>query len=433
MKYKNGCVNACNFGKTGFLLSTLFICFFVNAPDAHGQLAKMISAKSYLKNIEEAVAKGAPIDGSGNKKEYGFFTPLMAAAYSNELDIAQFLLKNGASVNKKNESLLGDKCTAILFAAQSAGDSTDMIKLLLDNGAEIEGNPFCHATPLVQSAYYGNFNRVKALIKSGANPNKISRRGMLPITAGLYDPREGLLTVLEELISAGANVNARDGNGNTALALAIKRGGVNLDVIKLLLAKAAHPELSNTLGETPYDLSKINPEINRLLDENKHKWGKVPADIVQFKSIKRPGVRPGVDDDLYFFGKDKRIDLFRKFNIINSEGKSIWTTTPLVNDCLSPSPVFVDLDGDGSIDFYVRLGECKFQTTFSLIVTYKNGTEAFMIHYDSSKETLSGTEENMTEFMKSTFEKITQDEIFESKYSDLYYTYSMINKARQKK
>lgn len=418
--------------RTGFLFASLILTIILSSSaSAQGQLTKMIEAKESLENIKEALDKGAPIDGNGNKNAFGYFTPLMAAASKNEFEIAKFLLMHGASVNKQNEGNQGDRCTALFFAAQSTGNSSNLIKLLFDNGAEIEGSPLCHSTPLVQSTRYGGFNKVKVLLQNGANPNKMSRSGELPITAGLYDPRKGILTVLEELIAAGADVNARDGNGNSALTLAVKRDS-DPSIAQLLLAKGAHPEITNSLGETPYGLSKQSPQILKHLEENKQKWGKIPAGIVQFRPLLRPGGSSRESARLYLVGGSKRIDLFKDFDIISSDGGKIWSAESLVNHCLSPQPVFTDLDDDGTLDFYVRLGECKFQTTFSLFVAYKEGTEAFMVHYDSSKNTLSGTQENMTEFMKKVFEAETSGDFSEDEYSDLYSTYFFIKKNHNK-
>lgn len=416
-----------NATKTSALFASLIISVLISSSaSAQGQLTKMIKAKESLENIKAAIAKGAPIDGNGDKNEFGYFTPLMAAASNNEFEIAKILLMNGASVNKQNESQHGDMCTALFFASQSTGDSRNLIKLLLDSGAEVEGSPLCHTTPLIQSTRYGGFNKVKVLLQNGANPNKMSRLGELPITAGLYDPREGILTVLEELIAAGADVNARDGKGNSAFTLAIQRGAGGLSIAQLLLAKGAHPEITNSLGETPYQLAKKSPQLLKHLEANKEKWGRIPTGVVQFRPLLKPRASYRESTSLYLVGRNKRIDVFKNFDIINSDGKIIWSAESLVNHCLSPQPVFADLDDDGSIDFYVPLGECKFQTTFSLFVTYKEGTEAFMIHYDSSANTLAGTQENITEFMKKVFETVTKGDFSEDEYSDLYSTYNSL-------
>ncbi|MEI1278035.1 ankyrin repeat domain-containing protein [Leptospira venezuelensis] len=59
------------------------------------------------------------------------FTPLMIAAREGEVEIAEFLIRNGADINAKTR----DGHTALMMAVYNR--NLDIVKLLLKNGANI--------------------------------------------------------------------------------------------------------------------------------------------------------------------------------------------------------------------------------------------------------------------------------------------------------
>jgi ankyrin repeat protein len=52
------------------------------------------------------------------------------------------------------------------------------------------------------------------LIKAGADPNILSKKGVSPISAAAH---KGNLSIMQVLIDSGANVNAVNSSGSTAL------------------------------------------------------------------------------------------------------------------------------------------------------------------------------------------------------------------------
>lgn len=55
---------------------------------------------------------------------------------------------------------------------------------------------------------------VRSLIKLGADVNELDKRGVAPLSAAAY---KGSLQILNMIISAGANINAQNHSGSTAL------------------------------------------------------------------------------------------------------------------------------------------------------------------------------------------------------------------------
>ena len=118
-------------------------------------------------------------------------------------------------------------CFSMLFHAAGS--------LWADDGAE-----------LIAAAKAGNVPRVKALLDRGANVNAKDEDGL---TALYCSAAEGHRDVAELLISRGADVNARSKDGFTALHVAAYEK--HKAVVELLLSKGADISLRNDAGYTP--------------------------------------------------------------------------------------------------------------------------------------------------------------------------------------
>ncbi len=106
---------------------------------------------------------------------------------------------------------------------------------------------------LNNAAMNGDLPRVKTLLAKGADINaKDSNGATALIVASLY----GNLEVVRELLSKGADINAKDHDGMTALMLASITGHV--DVVQVLLAKGADVETKENDGATALILASEN-------------------------------------------------------------------------------------------------------------------------------------------------------------------------------
>jgi len=88
---------------------------------------------------------------------------LMLAVDVDALDIAKYLIENGADVNSVNVS----KASALSIAAYRC--NSDMVKLLIDNGANVDAVDNDRKTPLFYAARKGCIVPVLMLEKYGAN------------------------------------------------------------------------------------------------------------------------------------------------------------------------------------------------------------------------------------------------------------------------
>lgn len=112
----------------------------------------------------------------------------------------------------------------------------------------------------------GNLKKLLEYINEVKDPNaKIDFYGdstLLMAACDLDKP-----DIVQTLIMRGADVEAKDREGNTALHRGIK----SFDCVKILLENKANPNQPNNLGTTPliYASTNSTPKINKLLLEAK--------------------------------------------------------------------------------------------------------------------------------------------------------------------
>ena len=95
-------------------------------------------------------------------------------------------------------------------------------------------------TPLINAAWYGHTDVVKVLIDGGAEPDKADRYGETPLHKAAENGSLGRTDVVQFLINSGANLDKANNNGKTPLHRAAEKD--NLEVVHLLIEKGAKPD-----------------------------------------------------------------------------------------------------------------------------------------------------------------------------------------------
>ena len=160
---------------------------------------------------------------------------------SNNVETVKSLLNNGVDVNAKNH--LG---TTALMSAASSGQ-TNMVEFLLDRGADINakdiggdtaltysGQPQIDPTTGLPKTFTSDDEIIevkicKLLLDKGADINAKDSEGM---TALMYAASSGQTNMVEFFLDKGADINAKDKAGHTALGNAIENG--NAAIVQLL-------------------------------------------------------------------------------------------------------------------------------------------------------------------------------------------------------
>jgi ankyrin repeat protein len=198
-------------------------------------------------------------------------TPMQLAAINGSAPMIARLLKAGVDPNAALSSA-GD--TALMMAARTG--KVDAIRLLLEAGAQVNAREtWGGTTPLMWAVSENHSDAVRALIAAKADVNVRSNyvaaangrgfEGRTPVSgtteskveefaSGWLTPvmlaaREGNTDITGLLIDAGADVNARAGDGKTALALAIFNG--NYQVASLLVDRKADVNIADAQRFTP--------------------------------------------------------------------------------------------------------------------------------------------------------------------------------------
>jgi ankyrin repeat protein len=188
-------------------------------------------------------------------------TPLHHASAWNTVEVVQLLLRNDASINTQDAS----GYTPLHDAIRINRDPNVAITLL-EAGADPNARNTHGSTPLhfaIERRHPGAEEVVAALIQAGANVDAQDELGYTPLLDVLYLPSlDGHLVqrIAEQLLSAGADVDAAANDGTTALMLAAAGADtlVPRSVLLRLLDARADPTALDQHGMTAMDYAAKN-------------------------------------------------------------------------------------------------------------------------------------------------------------------------------
>lgn len=198
----------------------------------------------YTQNIELAVTnKRLEILKELANKDRGYlaYSLEVASKVRNNMDILKYLIKEGAPVNEKitdydnydsvKGKYLDKELSRPLINTVEIRD-IEMMKELIKAGANVNSK-YSSETVLMTAISKNSLEMVKELIKNGADAKHYAEYNNNLIMWALKDDNYDVdIDIIEELIKAGINVNDKNGNGETALMLAVKRK--RLDIVELL-------------------------------------------------------------------------------------------------------------------------------------------------------------------------------------------------------
>lgn len=207
-----------------------------------GHTALHFAAKGTKEEIVEMIINtGANINASTKSG----MTPLHLAVENGILNNVKMLLKYKPDINcvctLENEK----GYSPLHFAAK--GTNKEIVKFLLNSGAEINKNTENGLTPLHLATKYGRVDIVKILLIYNPEVNylhtSVNEEGYTPLHFAAKGSNE---KIVEILLNSGSFINARNVNGKTPLILAVENDQVK--IVKVLLKYNPKVNYICTLG-----------------------------------------------------------------------------------------------------------------------------------------------------------------------------------------
>jgi ankyrin repeat protein len=216
-------------GRTSILVRrlTIFLLFCVIGRLAVADPIHDAARKGNMDKLKELVAADPSVVSSVDKMGK---TPLHIAALNNQLEAAAFLIEHGTDVNAKDRN---GGFTA-LDLALSTYHYIDMVRLLIDKGANVNTASSQGITPLDEAAMRGQKDAIDLLVAKGADMNARDEKGD---TALLWALMMGRNDAAVALVNAGADVTIGNGQGVTPLMAAKRHDNRKLE--DLLVSKGA--------------------------------------------------------------------------------------------------------------------------------------------------------------------------------------------------
>jgi uncharacterized protein len=241
----------------------------VNAASEDGSTALMRAASANRVDVMKLLmSAGANV----NAKTSGGMTPLMVAAFGGYVDAVKALLAAKADVRARD-----NQQRTALMAGSASGDAST-VEALIAAGADVAAVDAGGGTAITYAASQGHSAAVAALQKQGARPTALELtmaaqacqpemvRAMLGANLPVNGPEgrlpplvaaagENCAAVVTLLLDRGANINATDHDGWTALIKATQAGYI--DLVELLVKRGADIEIADSTGRKAWTYAAL--------------------------------------------------------------------------------------------------------------------------------------------------------------------------------
>src|SRR5258708_18283364 len=170
---------------------------------------------------------------------YGMQMPPTGALRPEQIDTIKTWIDQGADwpdslANEIELPPLNPKALAMVEALRT-GDLAGFVKSVAEDAKLLNARGPEGSTPFMYSVLYTGKATIERLLELSADPNKRNDAGATALMWAATDLEKTRL-----LLSHGADLNARSNDMRTPLMIAARRPG-NASVVKLLLARGAHP------------------------------------------------------------------------------------------------------------------------------------------------------------------------------------------------
>lgn len=217
--------------------------------------------------VQRLIKEGAKV---GDRDEYGD-TALVIAARQGDRAVVSLLSKTYIGTKDLNEALLWATMSEPLVKiapgptapVQKRGlnpideSYADVVRLLLDMGAELEAKGEDGETPLVRAASHGETGAVKVLLDRGIEVDEKDQDGATALQGAACEcaaiDMPDTLDSIKLLVDRGAHIETKDHEGDTPLIIAAGWG--RTENVDFLLERHANIEAKDNDGNTALMIS----------------------------------------------------------------------------------------------------------------------------------------------------------------------------------
>lgn len=195
--------------------------------------------------IAFALTKGAQINVQANDKS----TPLIVASQVGAKQVVTLLTEKGAEINAR----MTGGFTALHLAAQQG--QTEVVKILITAGADktlLSEPKGSGLQPIHLAALGGHVSAMSALYKAGVSIDALTGDKKTPLMIALAAKQDKMANLI---VNTGANLNAADSQGLTALMILASYDG-SLELAKKVVDKGAKLETESKGNATALDYAK---------------------------------------------------------------------------------------------------------------------------------------------------------------------------------
>ncbi|MFA4828453.1 MAG: ankyrin repeat domain-containing protein [Thermodesulfovibrionales bacterium] len=237
-----------------FYISVLVICSLISllpsssmAGDKKLPELHEAAISGDIEKVSQLLAQGGDI----NLATDSGITPLHMAIRAKKIKMVEFLLGKGANVHAKRRGHFLEGTTSLAIAVYNK--DVDIITLLLNRGADVnqmidqmtiwdqstqkgaqKGKAYSNTTALHAAIGGGNIEIVKLLMNHGANVNAKDKSGMTPLHIAAT---KGNHEAINLLLNSKADLDAEDNNGHTPFYVAVESR--HKETGRFLLAKGS--------------------------------------------------------------------------------------------------------------------------------------------------------------------------------------------------
>lgn len=168
-----------------------------NSKDNDQTILGQAAGNGKITTVNVLLEAGTQVEGEDSKSR----TPLFRAATTGKLNVCRALLDHKASPNTGPAYMSlpgGDEVWTTTLGGAILSGHTDIVKLLVERGADLEATDEYSRTPLFLAAEYGVLEDVKILMEAGADCDATALSETVVSIAAKYGHLEVVKHVIEE-------------------------------------------------------------------------------------------------------------------------------------------------------------------------------------------------------------------------------------------